>query len=77
MRYRYYIDILIHEDNRTSEVLLLLELLRYAQIVIVEDAYIRIPCPHGVGRPTVWQEQNIANMASFGVKAEARRRPIT
>lgn len=77
MRYRYYIDILIPEEKRTSEVMLLLELLRYAQVVSVEPEYIRISCPHGIGRPTIWQEQNIANMASFGVKAEARRRPIT
>jgi hypothetical protein len=73
MRYRYYIDILIPEEERSSDVLLILDLLRYAQIVQVEDKFIRIPCPHGIGRPLVWQEQNIANMASFGIKAEARR----
>lgn len=73
MKYAYYIDICIPEEDRSSDVMLVLELLRYMQSIQVEEKYIRVPCPHGIGRPLVWQEQNIAHIASFGIKAEARR----
>jgi hypothetical protein len=43
------------------------------QLGVIVQPEITVPCPKCIGRPKVWQEQNIRRIASYGVTAHACR----
>lgn len=69
MKYHYSVQF-----SRPNSVEMLLEQLRYAQVLSYDEDTVTVHCPAGIGRPTEWCDSNIRRMATFGLKAISHRK---
>ena len=70
MKYRYSVQF-----ERPANVDTLIEFLRYAQILSInDDESITIHCPAGIGRPENWARSNVERIRSFSFTAAVCRK---
>lgn len=74
MKYDHYIRLHLPEDERSSDTIRLLEMLRYAGVLSDEGQSLLIPKPSGL-LVEGWSQRVIGRAASFEMKAELVRRP--